>query len=38
MLLEFTHFIFIIIDTYLSLRTQYLSQSTQILSKLTWIP
>ncbi len=33
MLLEFTHFIFITIDTNLLLQTQYLSQNTHILSK-----
>ena len=38
MLSKFTYFIFIIIDTHLSLRTQYLSQNTNILSKPTWIP
>jgi hypothetical protein len=35
---EFTHFIFITINTHLSIRTQQLSQNTQILSKSTLIP
>ena len=34
---EFTHFIFITINTHLSIRTQHLPQNTQILSKLTWV-
>jgi hypothetical protein len=34
---EFTYFIFTIINTYLSIWTQHLSQNIQILSKLTKI-
>ena len=37
MLPEFTHFVFIIIDTHLSLHTKHLPQNTHILSKSTHI-
>ena len=35
---EFTHFIFTIINTHLSIRTQHLPQNTQILLKPTKVP
>ncbi len=34
-LFKFTYFIFIIINTYLLIKTQYLPQNTKFLSKLT---
>ena len=34
---EFTYFIFTTINTHLSIRTQHLSQNTQILLKSTWV-
>jgi hypothetical protein len=37
-LLEFTHFIFTIINTHLSIWTQHLSQNTQIVLKSTQVP
>jgi hypothetical protein len=35
---EFIHFIFITINTHLSIRAQHLSQNAQILSKSTPVP